>query len=781
MKNLFYKLHRPLVWAIGAYCIGVIGGTMWTRGSYRSFFVVILLVVLGLGILYTFTKTDKMGILVGLVLIGLIRVLSHPVLVEEEKLQGVLTLQGTIESLDEGRFNSRMVIKDVSYEQEGKQIGLKSKVQVLYDQVYPIVCGNQVELIGKVKPSTKPYNPSDMDYGMYLKGQGIVAQIELIQLKEVIPRTTIIHQVRTSLKAQIEEIFNHKDKGLVEALLLGNQKNIEEDVKTLYQTLGIAHVLALSGLHLTVISMVIWKLLGRLGLEYSKRNQFSVIGIWLYCIITGMGLSTVRASIMLTAMLLVRSIWEEDDLLSSLALAAFIILGMNPFALFQIGFQLSFGAIVGVAYQEVIYSYIKHVLKWSKKRLRACRVVLPSIVLTLILSPILAYHFYEVPVLGVFLNILVIPLFSLMIPILFLIIGISFIVPAISQIMGMGIVALLGCIECMGSYLTQLPYATYISGQPTSWCLVLYYSSLGFLWVGVYLGKQLVIKKRQLGNYKPEKYFVIASVFSLVLIWGIAQIPSQLELMHLYVGQGDCCVITTPKGQTILIDAGTEKSATTLQRYLKYKGAKRIDLAILSHPHEDHIGGLLELIKEGVSIGQVAWADTKTEDEYRTKLINLCEKNAIPLINLYKGGKIQVEGLQFDILWPDQGRLTSDPNENSLVCLLTYNNVTELFTGDIGIQTEMQLLKELPDVDLLKVAHHGSKNSTSLKFIEKLNPEYGMISSGIKNRYGHPHIFTLERLEEQEIKICTTSDQGAIKVVTDGLTYTVENNLQEDK
>ena len=93
----------------------------------------------------------------------------------------------------------------------------------------------------------------------------------------------------------------------------------------------------------------------------------------------------------------------------------------------------------------------------------------------------------------------------------------------------------------------------------------------------------------------------------------------------------------------------------------------------------------------------------------------------------------------------------------------------------------MQLLKELPDVDLLKVAHHGSKNSTSLKFIEKLNPEYGMISSGIKNRYGHPHIFTLERLEEQEIKICTTSDQGAIKVVTDGLTYTVENNLQEDK
>ena len=596
----------------------------------------------------------------------------------------------------------------------------------------------------------------------------MVNEVKLQQVIKRWPYKGVLYKIREKVRMQIEYIFKGQDDGLVSALVLGEDGDLNTDIRALYEQLGIAHVLAISGLHMSIIAAGIWWSLGIMGLNYEMRNGISLIGIWSYSIFVGMSVSIIRASIMLTIMLVVRSLWEEEDLLSSLALAALIILIVNPFQLYQVGFQLSFIALLGIAFYQSVYHFIKHECSCAKSVLKVCRILLPSICIGLFISPVIAYHFYEIPLLSVLLNVLLVPIFGLLLPLIFITLLVSTVMPGISFILAYSILGFLGSIKSIGTFLATLPFTTLIIGRPSGLFLILHYSMLCILG----------FKLKKIWN---KRNYYLVGVGSLIILVGILNTEGFMNITHLYVGQGDCTVVTTPKGKTLLIDSGPEQSGKKVENYLKYKGKRQVDLAIVSHPHEDHIGGLLYLIEEGYNVKAVIWqVPDDLKDEYAFRLKKLCEKQKIPLYKGYRGNEVRIDDVCLQVLWPYKDADYSNANEASLVCVLKYGEFEELFTGDIGFATEKYLENDLDDLEILKVPHHGSSYSSSSKFLEKLSVEYGMISAGVRNLYGHPNRLTLERLKEQQIEIMRTDIQGALFVRTDGKQYTVQSQIQEE-
>ena len=710
--------------------------------SYHSFFIYGLIVLGSNLVIIHYTKKWAYMLLIIMMGIGSVSMQMHPVSKEQFLAGEQVTLKGIIIDEAETAFNQVLILDQVINVQKDKAVALRSKIKVITNYQEDFHLGETVLIQGKVNPLPKQYNPSDFDYGLYLKSQGIVNEVKLQQVIKRWPYKGVLYKIREKVRMQIEYIFKGQDDGLVSALVLGEDGDLNTDIRALYEQLGIAHVLAISGLHMSIIAAGIWWSLGIMGLNYEMRNGISLIGIWSYSIFVGMSVSIIRASIMLTIMLVVRSLWEEEDLLSSLALAALIILIVNPFQLYQVGFQLSFIALLGIAFYQSVYHFIKHECSCAKSVLKVCRILLPSICIGLFISPVIAYHFYEIPLLSVLLNVLLVPIFGLLLPLIFITLLVSTVMPGISFILAYSILGFLGSIKSIGTFLATLPFTTLIIGRPSGLFLILHYSMLCILG----------FKLKKIWN---KRNYYLVGVGSLIILVGILNTEGFMNITHLYVGQGDCTVVTTPKGKTLLIDSGPEQSGKKVENYLKYKGKRQVDLAIVSHPHEDHIGGLLYLIEEGYNVKAVIWqVPDDLKDEYAFRLKKLCEK-------------------QKDADY-------SNANEASLVCVLKYGEFEELFTGDIGFATEKYLENDLDDLEILKVPHHGSSYSSSSKFLEKLSVEYGMISAGVRNLYGHPNRLTLERLKEQQIEIMRTDIQGALFVRTDGKQYTVQSQIQEE-
>ena len=769
MKRLLRRLHRPLVWMVMCLILGLIGGMIRENTSYHSFFMYMLIIVIGL---FVYMYHTKRWIYIGLILImavGSISMQIHPVVTEQLAEGEQVILKGRIMDKGETPFYTVFLLDQVQQLQNNKIIPLKSKIKVLTNNSQELHLGEEILIKGQVKPLVKQYNPSDFDYGMYLKSQGIINEVQLEKIIKKWPYKGVRYKVKEQLQRQIELLFKGQDDGLVSALVLGEKGVLNPDTKILYEQLGIAHVLAISGLHMSVIALSIGWLLGRMNFNYTWRNILSVIGIWGYSLLVGTSVSVTRASIMLTVMLIVRVLWEEEDLLSSLALAAFIILMLNPFQLYQVGFQLSFMALLGVAFYQALYQFFKHECRWHQGKLKLVRLFLPTLCMSVFSMPILAYHFYEVSLLGLVLNVLIIPLFGVLVPLILITLLLSILALPLTSFFVYCVLAFLESIKSIGESLVNVPFATMITGRPSSLFYIMYYGGLGIV----------SLRVKQVWNKKIDYLIGLGTV---LILGGLLRRQDLMEITHLYVGQGDCTVVTMPNGKTLLMDSGPKQSGKKVESYLKFKGKKQVDLVILSHPHEDHIGGLLYLMEQGYQIKAVMGAIPKgQEDEHMLELKKLCEENNIPLYEGYKGNKVQIEDISLKVLWPDKEMVYSNLNEASLVCLLKYGAFEELFTGDIGFETEEILEPDIEDIEVLKVPHHGSRYSTSSKFLEKLGAEYGMISAGVRNFYGHPNQSTLERLKENDTQIRRTDTQGALFIRTDGKQYTVQTHMQEEK
>lgn len=705
-------------------------------------------------------------------MLGIISVKGHPVILERAlfKDDRVMQLMGTVVEKKINDYGEQFVLDQVVLVEKNNKIFIKSKVAIQTSQSSKYEVQDRLKVKGKVLQDSVQMNPSDMDYLSYLRGEGIVVRLKSTDLKKIGQDRAAGRKSYKVILRQIQRVFQNKDRGIVAGVLLGDDEWIAEEVDELYFTLGIGHILALSGFHLGIITIIMMWLCKRVGLSYYARQIVVLMGIWGYTLFTGAASSTIRASIMATIILIARCLWEEEDMPTSIALAAIVILMGNPFQLYQVGFQLSFVAIISICISSILIEELEEHYKPNKKVKQVLNYVLPPLSIFLGISPVLAYHFFEFPLLGTLLNFVILPIFALIIPYMIICLGISLIHIELARALGMLVNYTLNSINIIGEQLLEYPLMTLCIGRPSIGSIVLYYSLLIITLLGI-------TRKMQI----KQGCIIVVSLAIVPLVVSIGS-ENYLQITQLYVGQGDASVVVTPRKRAVLIDGGPMGKGNTVERFLKYSGINQLTSVVLSHPHDDHISGVIELIQSGVMVENVIVPSGFIIEGLLKTLYEECSRSGIDIYEVDCGGSIAIDNVAFKWLWPNSEAEAVEVNEHSAVLLLEFGEFQMLYTGDIGKETELKLSDRLEDIEVLKIAHHGSKNSTDSRFLLQTKPEYAMISCGINNLYGHPHQETLETLGAYPIKCLRTDRNGAITIDVDGYNdIKVRSQIQEDK
>ncbi|BCN31748.1 DNA internalization-related competence protein ComEC/Rec2 [Anaeromicropila herbilytica] len=650
--------------------------------------------------------------------------------------------------------------------------------------------GNKLQIKGQINILQHNTNPGQFDEYDYYRMIGIDYKVYSENI-EVINSSysrylQFLYEIKGKMVSSFERILNRKEAGIISAMLLGDKSELDEEINALYQENGISHIIAISGLNVSLIGLFIYQLLRKLHCNIKISVAFSIIFIYSFGALTNFSVSTNRAVVMLIVSYIAILIGRTYDLYTSLALSALIILIQNPMQLYDVGFLLSFGAVLGIALflppfkmlfqeDEVLGEELKEVKEEKESKIHEMILdamkegILLSVAVNFITTPVLLFYFYEVPTYSIIVNLLILPFSSLLLLIAFLggIFGCFSITIGTFFIGGVHYILLF--YEWLCRSFVKLPFHTILVGKPKEIYIVIYCLLIvGFL---------VVINKF------PKKKVCFMLLFTIIIF--IPSRESGLFVTFLDVGQGDGIIMRTPSRTTYMIDGGSTSVTSVgkyrIEKYLKYKGIGVIDYAIMTHADDDHISGLEEMLADGeIEIKHLVMPNTALKDEAYMGLIDLARQKQIPIQLIQKGDSIRDGKVQITCLHPSEDYETESRNAYSTVLSVKYIDFDLLLTGDVAEDGEDALLKSglLKDYDVLKVAHHGSKYTTSQEILDIIKPEYSIISCGKRNRYGHPHEELLERLEKMRSNIYITMDQGAITIWTDGKNMNIEGYVE---
>lgn len=701
--------------------------------------------------------------------------------------------------------------------QNSKQYRNQNPKLVLYEENEAkdeVEIGNTVRVWGTLKSFEKPRNLGQFDEWFYYRSREYHYKFYGEELKIINAASNLLKELLRSLRKGFANVYDlhleQSEAGVIKAMVLGEKSGLEEEIKNLYRQNGIGHLMAISGLHVSLLGMGFYGLLKRVGSPKKLSCVLAILFIWLYGLMTGFSLSTNRAVIMMMLALTAEIVGRTYDMPTALSIGGIVILAQKPMLCMDCGFLLSFGAIAGVGFLNPLLREMFELGKSEKERKMVrnfnrqpfkelvTKSILGSFSVQIATLPIILYFYYELPLYSTILNILVIPLMSVLLGFALLGGAAGLIlpgIPLISRFFLGSVHMILKIYEKSGIVVRSLPCSRIIIGKPRLWQIMVYYVLLLALCRVLYLmsalgrGRRIdtVFDKDNKLLKRLWKQWTKLSVWGkrgICLLWltvcfGVL-IPTEkwnfkgLEMTFLDVGQGDCIFLKNGNGMTCLIDGGSsdEKKVGTYRiiPFLKAKGVKALDYVMVTHADSDHMNGITELLEDSESGGilvrnLILPKTTLTEDNY-VELVKLAEENEIPIIYIKAGDKLLDGQLQITCLHPSYDFMPENTNSYSMVLEVEYETFKALLTGDVEENGEEALVESesLTDVFLLKVAHHGSKNSTSESFLEKTDPELAIISYGENNSYGHPHAETLERLENAGSKVMSTADYGGITI-----------------
>lgn len=634
--------------------------------------------------------------------------------------------------------------------------------------------GSLVIMRGEYRAFKHATNPGEFDAADYYRIMGQQGRVMKCRCIAVSSAYDVfkenMHGLKEYLSLLLEACYGEDDASVMKAMLLGEKGTLDAELKELYQQNGIIHILAISGLHLSIIGMGCHKILKGIRLP-NVVNIILTIGL-MYCYgtMTGMGISMLRAYIMFTMHLCAGLVGRTYDLLTAVTVAAVMVLIQQPLYLQHSGFLFSFGAICGIGiFLPAVEENLFGLAKTEKMLLSGAAISVSTL-------PVYLSFYYEFPPYSVLLNLIVIPCMTVVL---------------LCGLVGLGLAALLLPLGVAASYpvhlflafyekccdiCLSLPDSKWITGCPEPWQVILF---LGVL-------AALVVWNHRL----PKLYFwqgVLCALLALTI-----KLPQGLQITMVDVGQGDCIYLTEDSGVHILIDGGSsDKSSVAdyqIMPYLKQEGVSYLDAVVVTHPDSDHISGIRALLEEmktsGISIGMLYLpdvGDAGRNAEYHG-LEDLAENAGVPMRYIGAGDALKCGKIMLTCIHPEKGWDTADINAYSTVLYLTYGKFTALFTGDLEGEGEKKVMETienfgLHNVSVLKVAHHGSKNSTGEAFLQMANPRIALVSSGRNNRYGHPHEELIGRLEKQGCLIYRTQESGAVTVRVRGGKVKVEEYL----
>ncbi|MBO5351673.1 MAG: DNA internalization-related competence protein ComEC/Rec2 [Lachnospiraceae bacterium] len=688
--------------------------------------------------------------------------------------------------------------------------------------------GNEIEVYGKFSLYEPAGNPGQFDAAQYYNGKGLYASVKAVRITICSDEKTILGHGMFLLKQRLRESlttwYPAEKAGVLAAMMLGDKDLLEDEVKELYQRNGISHILAISGLHISMLCMGLFRLLRKLGVPLGASVFVAVLFLGFYICFTGASTSSLRAGMMCLVLFGAKLLRRSYDLLSSLSLAAILVTAIRPLEVRSAGFLLSFGAVLGVALAQELEQTVQERKKTEKKTAAgSCwTALLSGGMIQCVTLPVSLWFYYELSPYSVVLNLIVIPLVSMILGggLLSMVLGIvvSGCLFPVAGIPAGGTYLLLEFYEWLGGITQKLPWSFVLVGRPEVWQIVGYYIMFGVTvwailhWAAVYKNLQHIFewcgewknKEKQkprsrtdsskVQDGKERKLLLAGTVLALSFLF----LPesNSMELLFLDVSQGDGALIYTESGKVILSDCGSS-DVTAIGEYrlspvLKQEGSALIDLAVVSHTDSDHISGIKELLEampvyEGrshfirnysgaIGIVELLLPKVSEPSEAYLELEALAHAKNVALRYAEAGEVLyQEQGLLLECLSPEKAE--ESENETSLVFLLQSPELVVWFMGDAGTASEENIMERLDQVNMeavtdgkmtvLKVGHHGSKTSSGEEFLSFVKPDIAVISCGYGNSYGHPHASVLERLKEAGSRVMATMEYGAVRITVE--------------
>lgn len=673
-------------------------------------------------------------------------------------------IKGTIHSIptvDGDRFSMRFKSK----ENEVVQVQAFIKSEEEQQELRMLTPGDQCLIKAPLERPPTPTNFFQFNYREYLKEERIFwmvrpeyHQLQCTPLKD---SAYMLERWRQKQLLKLEKEASPELAGIMAALLFGERSFMDGELLDAYQSLGVIHLLAVSGLHVGMVVAAFFYLLIRFGITRERAMEGLILFLPFYLFITGAAPPVVRASCMAIIVLICLRFKINVPPLNTIIFVYMGYLLLKPFDLFQLGFQLSF--LISFAL-IVSAPLIQHRFSHPFTQM-LCITVLSQ----LFSIPILLYHMYEMAWVSIPLNMIYIPFITMIVLPLTFLAYISFtFFPFLFNVPHLLLEWSVPIAHQALMYVASFRWARVITGKPHELIVI-------FLYIVLIYGCLQFEKGKRKWWLKPSCFFCLL----LTIQMGAPYVDSRAKVTMLDVGQGDSYLIELPyRKEVYLIDTGGtidyfdeewrkrkrtfDVGANIVVPTLKERGISRIDRLVLTHGHIDHIGGAEQLSK-AIKINEVLYGQGPVEGEEERVILKELMKQGAKLTFVKEGMGWKSGSAAFSVLSPIGTEI--DLNARSIVLYAEMEDVSFLFTGDLEEKGEKRLVSTYPHLkaDILKVGHHGSRTSTSEQFLDQVSPKAAFISAGRNNRFGHPHEEVMERLREHHVLIWR-SDEGAVRL-----------------
>ena len=806
------------------------------------------------------------------------------------------TVEGTITSLSENDSAYKLLLKNcvvrsslgkkpkdlskaLEEKWEARNNLLFQKIQVLFKKTeeedseslyYP---GDRVVFRGKFMEFSPAMNEGEFSFLQYCKGEGIeaffLANKGEVHESDSSPFLKLLYKLKLQASRDLEKLYPEEQSAFLKSLFLGEKSALSKNERNLYQEAGIAHILAVSGLHLSLVGATCFMLLRLLGMELSHASILSSFFVFSFALFTGASGSTLRAMLMFFVYFLGKNLGRGQDRISSLSLSLLLLLFLQPLFLYSVGFQCSFYSLFLLLLLSIRDGKEKRKAlskKWErakrKKRFAELLWLLPKrikeggkelFLFYLGLFPLFSFLQSSLPLYAPLLNLLLLPLLPLIFLLGVLSILLSHLPPLffpLVKLLSQSLSFLLSLFHSLICFSLQLPYSSLLLGKLSLHALFLYI----FLFYILFLFPlQSKIRRRQIEKKENERQRNLSSpyiplyaikkichfknILSLLFLCSIPFFlpspPKDLEITAIYVGQGDGFLIR--KGNFVMtIDNGSSSDKNfpenTLLPFCKAKRIHRIQYALITHSDIDHTSGIQAILEERSTentrsdINKLQIENlilpVQAKDDHRYDLLKrLAGRHGARLFYWKNGNSIEYDkkNHSFSVMRPSSDMLPpsgtapssdilppsdtapfeksaflslrcyyplidapmEEANAHSLGCVLQYGDFSMVFTGDMPKEAEEAMLSAIkkegqsPSVDIVKLAHHGSKTSSSPIFLSETKGKFALFSYGKNNRYGHPHKSTLEKCSYFQLIPLETAKLGEIQIKTDGKKYEI--------
>lgn len=714
--------------------------------------------------------------------------------------ENTVIVQGKIYKIENTALGTNIYLKGLEVENGEKSVSVK-RIFVNTEKIPNVKIGNIIKVRGKLRQFEEAANKGNFDSRKYYLSLGFYGKIEAGTIEVINSDYSGIRQGLYELRMEIIErleklcsdnngifsIINNKN-GIIGAIILGDKTDLDSDIKELYSVSGIAHILAISGLHISFIGMAIYRLLRR-RFRFLFSAAVSIPVVLSFGIMSGFGISTIRAIIMFILKIIGEVLGRKYDTITAISLAGLVLLVQNPFVVCNSGFQMSFGAIIAIV---LILPIVEEILNTDNKIIK---VISANFTISLVMNPILAWNYYELPTFSFLLNIVVVPLMSVVIVSSIAGIFCSYIMFGFGKAVifpGCGILELY---TFLCNIINKSSVASIVVGQPKVTIIIVYYAILLVVLFGLKnirtkytrAEKERNIIKKETGlvlerKAKKErrikgqnvKLRLACIVGFLLLNCLIYYIPNPgFYITFINVGQGDGILIHGDNGTKVMVDGGSTSEKQVAKNcivpYLKAEGIGTIDYSIITHTDKDHISGIMEILENNnsnrIRIKNLVMPDINMKDDTYNELIEKAQLKKINVLYIKKGAALSLGKTKIKCIYPETTTTASDKNDYCTVLSVKNKTSKILLTGDISKEIEEKIKDDIEEnYTVLKVAHHGSNYSSSEKFLKKVNPKYSIISVGKNNSYGHPGNETMERLRKQGGVIYRTDEKGGITI-----------------